>query len=374
MSDQVDPLDQLLRRAMATLDDHIPAGTFDTLAERTLLRLDDPSLRDEPWVGESPGEDPGRTNEAVAVPPVAEVIPLSGQRARASRRSRSTAAWTAVGLGLAAAAGAMVFVATRDQAEVAPAVSVRSRDRADALAPPASPAGTLTANRAPVVALPARSASEDPLAGSAAAAATPEGAPAIARVEKIAADVEPGVTKPEPATGRVVPQPPMTKGGAKGAASFEPKKTKAGKGKGTFYEVSPEDPAPLGGKVAPIKSAGPAGPDGGGSPGEHAKPAGVPPQKQGKFTLDPKALSNDEVVRGMSALAAQVKACAAGTLDRASVRLTVAPSGRVQQVTVAGALAGTSVGACIERTVKTATFSSWDGEPAVVDYEYLLSR
>src|SRR4051794_39015138 len=41
-----DDVDDLLRRAMTTLDHQVPDGYFDTLASRTLARLDDPALGD----------------------------------------------------------------------------------------------------------------------------------------------------------------------------------------------------------------------------------------------------------------------------------------------------------------------------------------
>ncbi|HEX7843736.1 MAG TPA: hypothetical protein VF469_39955, partial [Kofleriaceae bacterium] len=38
-----DDVDDLLRRAMATLDHQVPPGYFDALPERTLARLEDPA-------------------------------------------------------------------------------------------------------------------------------------------------------------------------------------------------------------------------------------------------------------------------------------------------------------------------------------------
>ncbi|HET7505341.1 MAG TPA: hypothetical protein VFK02_30185 [Kofleriaceae bacterium] len=47
MPDPVDDLDRVLRRALATLDDQVPPGTFDTFPDRTLARLD-ASVLDHP--------------------------------------------------------------------------------------------------------------------------------------------------------------------------------------------------------------------------------------------------------------------------------------------------------------------------------------
>jgi hypothetical protein len=43
-----DDLDNLLRRAMKTLDDQVPPGYFEDFANRTLARLEDGSMQDEP--------------------------------------------------------------------------------------------------------------------------------------------------------------------------------------------------------------------------------------------------------------------------------------------------------------------------------------
>jgi hypothetical protein len=75
----------------------------------------------------------------------------------------------------------------------------------------------------------------------------------------------------------------------------------------------------------------------------------------------------------MTAAAPRAQACFAGTQGLAVVRLTVAPSGQVQAVTVTGAFAGTPVAACVERAVRAATFPPWDGGPQSFGYDYLLS-
>jgi hypothetical protein len=76
----------------------------------------------------------------------------------------------------------------------------------------------------------------------------------------------------------------------------------------------------------------------------------------------------------MTAVAGQAQACFAGTEGLASLRLTVAPSGKVAKVTVTGLFAGTPVGACVERAVRAASFPAWDGRPQSVGYSYLLSN
>jgi hypothetical protein len=83
--------------------------------------------------------------------------------------------------------------------------------------------------------------------------------------------------------------------------------------------------------------------------------------------------SRDDVERALAAVAGKARACAGGTPGTVSLRLTVAPSGRIAQVTVTGPFAGTPAGACVERAVRTATFPPWDGAPQSFDYSYLRS-
>ena len=75
----------------------------------------------------------------------------------------------------------------------------------------------------------------------------------------------------------------------------------------------------------------------------------------------------------MTAVAGQARACFAGAGGTASLRLTVAPSGRIARVTVTGPHAGTPAGACLERAVQAATFPPWSGAPQSFDYSYPLS-
>src|SRR5512139_1526611 len=62
-------VDDLLRRAMATLDRQVPPDTFDALASRVLARLEDPAiavLRDEdaaPGVARGRAGEPGEDGE-----------------------------------------------------------------------------------------------------------------------------------------------------------------------------------------------------------------------------------------------------------------------------------------------------------------------
>ncbi len=105
------------------------------------------------------------------------------------------------------------------------------------------------------------------------------------------------------------------------------------------------------------------------------KEAGVSDaKKQAKPTLDKKSLSGTDIKTGMSAVAGKAQACFAGTQGAAAVKLTVAPSGQVQKVTVSGVFAGTPVAACVTSAVKSTSFPPWEGGPQTINYSYLLSE
>lgn len=122
---------------------------------------------------------------------------------------------------------------------------------------------------------------------------------------------------------------------------------------------------------------------GSGAKGEEGEPsfdallkeAGVPEgQKQKKIVLEKKSLSSVDIKKGMGAVTGKAQACYAGTQGTAQVRLTVAPSGQIQKVSVTGVFAGTPVGACVEAAVKGATFPPWEGGPQSFGYSYLLAE
>ena len=75
-----------------------------------------------------------------------------------------------------------------------------------------------------------------------------------------------------------------------------------------------------------------------------------------------------------SALASKAQACYKGTQGTASVKMTVAPSGKVTKVTIGGAFAGKPEGQCVSALAQSATFPPWDGGPQTVNYSYLLSE
>ena len=104
------------------------------------------------------------------------------------------------------------------------------------------------------------------------------------------------------------------------------------------------------------------------------KEAGVSDKKDAKVALEKKSLSGGDIKTGMGSVAGKATKCYAGTQGTAAVKLTVAPSGQVQKVSVTGVFAGTPVAACVESAVKSASFPAWDGGPQTISYSYLLAE
>jgi len=392
MSDEVD---DLLRRAMTTLDHQVPEGYFDTLESRTLARLDDPTIGELPSgaLPEEDAEDVAGIDELARAralrqagahasdpgavsPAVAQAVPLPDQRARGNRRS----IFTVVGLGLAAAAAAVIFVSThartasdservaqeRPQAEVeassvrlsrlSPSENVENlAGAANGSSAGSSPAAQPTGTASNTAASAPRPAAVSAHAGSAAPGD---------QIVQIAVDTPPSVAKPaDPAAkndegavavGKTLPP---KAGGKGGAFTYEPTKLKDSNSAEISGGGAPEKPISRKGKKGASNAQVMQG-----TPSAH-DPSAPPP-----------SLSRDDIQRSMTAVTAKVRTCVAGTAGHATVQLTVAPSGQVQKVAVTGAFAGTPAGTCVERAVKAAAFPAWTGEPASFGYDFPLSE
>jgi hypothetical protein len=157
----------------------------------------------------------------------------------------------------------------------------------------------------------------------------------------------------------------MTKEKNDKAETAEPKANAKGKdGKdGKAAEVAP---------TKPVKTEGDAG-----SVDDLLKEAGVAvAAKDAKPTLDKKELTRDDIASVMKGRSGAAQACLAktGVAGTVGVKLSVAPSGKVQKATATGPLAGTPTGDCVVAAASNATFPAWDGRPTTVIYSYLLSE
>jgi hypothetical protein len=273
--------------------------------------------------------EPGEAAAAVEQPGVTPITaakakpkapPAAGQRTGAR-----TALIAAAGLAVAAAAGVVIFMSTKDSATDAPMVQSASKRGAGTVLPElrqVAPAAATAADTAPAM-------------GSAAAAAEPRPLEVPADRSKV-----PALEKPTKSIGKYVPNVDEGTGG-KPTRKDEPKK-------------KPEPGDPDFEKLL--------------------KESGYQEKSAEKPRLEKKSLSGDDIKLGMNAVAAKVQACYAGQQGTAAVKLTVAPTGQIQKVTVSGVFAGTPVGACVEGAVQLVTFPPWDGGPQTVSYSYLLAE
>jgi hypothetical protein len=433
-----DELDNLLRRAMKTLDGEVPSGYFEGLPQRTLARLEDDqgmqtttSDRDRdlstgvptnpPSVG--PDDDSGLHDirslaetqkrrlsarvstsppvdddvlastsaswrtialpepaRMVSLPELADLPSKKDIKAKEKAARKSEAAIVAPIAALADAAATAPAVTPIGAHRPAPAPAAAKRTRMIALA------GIGLAAAAGVTIFIALQGNDHQTVVQSAQVAPSETAkPSGAAAQGSApAAIAAPVTVPIPAAVAADPQP---------APVVEP-------------VVPPPPPAPasaprgeLVSKHAPSKIT--TGKAAGGESKQDVKPAAAPAPKSGKAkdangdpsfddllkeagvnetkkpaapVLARKSLSGGDIKQGMSSVAAKAQACFAGTQGTASVKLTVSPSGHVDKVTVGGPFAGTAVGNCVAAAVHGASFPPWDGAPQSINYSYLLSE
>jgi hypothetical protein len=253
-----------------------------------------------------------------------------------------------LGLGVAAAAGGLIFM------------QMNKEDAKSAAAIASAPASDTVQAKA-----------EPPKAPE-----QPEPAPPPAAVEAAAA----GSAAAEPAAAEEADEPTGEAVATADAKASKP--SKRGKGKKT---VEKEEPAPkeetkvvVEDKKEPEKvepKKGGKG-EGEGEPSFDAllKEAGVDDKKkEEKPKLDKKSLSADDFKKGMAGIAGKAQGCYKGTQGTAMVKLTVAPSGKVSKVAIAGQFAGSPEGNCVESAVKSASFPPWDGGPQSFTYSYMLA-
>jgi hypothetical protein len=79
-----------------------------------------------------------------------------------------------------------------------------------------------------------------------------------------------------------------------------------------------------------------------------------------------------EVLSSLQAVEPAVRACAVERHGVATVRIVVAPSGRVTVATVLGEFAGTPTGSCVARAVRGARFPPFSGERFEITYPFQL--
>ncbi|MBA3454879.1 MAG: hypothetical protein H0T42_17455 [Deltaproteobacteria bacterium] len=428
-----DDLDDLLRRSMKTLDDQVPSGYFDGLPTRTLARLEDSTMQTtgssssskaSPVAPPPPAKERDEDSGLHDIRSLASSTKLRLSSRRSTQNpivheddvlASSSAGWKAVALPEPAKMVSLPELAdlpTKAEIEALDkAAQKKAKKRADKIDVASAPAAIEASTPAVATAAPAigsRIAAQSSggrgkmiaiigLGLSAAAASvfyfvvnnkdesksavsyeSKAGAPLPEMTAKQlppptpAAAVEPpAVVAAAPVEPAPVPEPVVPDK----AASKADKPAKVHKVEIRDTSMTKDKPAdkPVVAPKEEIKK--PAGDDGEPSFDALLKEAGVNDQKKdAKPKLDKKSLSGGDIKTGMGSVAGKAGKCYAGTQGTASVKLTVAPSGQVQKVTVTGVFAGTPVAACVESAVKSASFPAWDGGQQTISYSFLLAE
>ena len=438
-----DDLDDLLRRAMKTLDDQVPSGYFEGLPNRAMARLEEGSSMQttgtmgsdrNPSTGVPPQQD--KREEDSGLHDIRNLASTTKARLSSRRSTQnpivtddvlasSSAGWKAVALPEPAKMVSLPELASlptkreieaKDKAEKQAREAKATEDAAVAKvakrAAKAAPAAELPATEASIPSsapmIGSRIASQRTSSGrggtialvgmglAAAAGAVfyfgfynkqADKAPAPAAVATAKSEL-PKMSAPmmAPPAPHVEEPTPVVVPETTAAAPVEPAhddnvEAKAAEPKQKVHKVeirdTPKETKPEAVKPEVKKDDGKKKDPDAGDPSfdQLLKEAGVSDQKKEvKVVLEKKSLSGADIKTGMSSVEGKAKACFAGTEGSAAVKLTVAPSGKVQKVSVSGVFAGTPVGACVEAAVKSASFPPWDGGPQSFGYSYLLAE
>jgi hypothetical protein len=384
MSDDLDELDVALRRAMAALDGGVPAGYFDALPERTLARLDDPAIDELP-------DEPGRLRAVQVRPPPAEVDRRHEEEEEEEDDDDDDD-------GALYSSQIMPAIELPDPAEPEAVIAVPAAAAVEDLAARPASTGATGPVEAPggaVVSISAgsrrRSRMRVAIAGIGVAAVAAVAViylaagnpgrrmerPATSTGERSAPKTTAAAGSPGAGSGSAVAAGSAAITGPGSAAIAPPATGSAAQGSG--FAVMPEPPGKP--SVPPVKRPGKVKlpTKGSGSKLDAELPDGITKRGVGKKPTsdrprsDRAALSRGDIERAMTAVAGQARACFAGTRGTAALRVTVAPSGRIEQIVVIGAFAGTPTGACVARAVQAAAFPVWNGPSQSFDYSYLVS-
>jgi hypothetical protein len=251
-----------------------------------------------------------------------------------------------VGIGVAAAAGAAIFVTTQKSSDKAPAIAAATHTAAPAAVPPT----TMAAG-----------------AGSAEVSAD---------VQKAQDDVAKAQAEADAMRAQLAAQAPADKPATetKAPAKATPI-SKKGHGKVEQTETKPEETKQT---TPPVDTAKPDKKNADGSEPDFndlLKEAGVDQTKhEAKPKLDKKSLTGDDFKNGMAAVTSKAQGCYKGTQGTATVKLEIAPSGKIAKIAVTGAFTGKPEATCVAAAVRGATFPAWDGRPMSFTYPILLSE
>jgi hypothetical protein len=383
-------IDAQVRAAMAALDRERPVEGLAALAERTLARLDDPgiaALAEPPGLGlAEPGEPGAPTADDSGLHDIRALASETKARLSSRRSARATQelaggdpfdsssmSWGAVAMPEPARVVALPSVVRDAAADAQPAVAGAAepvRPRSRRVRPIAGVGIGLAVAAGVVIVVSSRPERRPPMIAAAPAREAPVTSEAMS-----AAPTDPHVVGEAAGSGAgadddraFTPAPTSVKPSAP-----RPKSAPPGKAKKSAPALIDGDAATKPEPAAPPPAAAdptPAEP----SLDTLMREAGVPPTPPPrKAKLDRAELSAADIKRGMTAVEPRARACFAGTQGTAQLQLAVAPSGRVERVTVSGPFAGTPVGDCVVRAASAAVFPAWDGAAQSFRYNFLLA-
>jgi hypothetical protein len=438
MIDDDDTLDALVLRAMKSLDDQVPAGYFEDLPNRTLGRLEDRSMDTAAASSDEDGKPVEREEDSglhdIRSLASSTRMRLSSRRISTSPPAddellaSSSGAWKAVALPEPARVVELPALPDVKSSAKLDAVTPAATARVVATVVATDEIPSTQKHAAKVAAAtprPNRSLLIGGIAGAVAAAAvavlvvtsrgghtTDDRSPPIATpaaAPPAPVDVEPKQAEPkkaEPAPAQspvVVTSVPIDTKGAEPTPAPEPiakapvkaPATEPAKPIGKRKVLTKQDPEPgfPDSKPGPVKKSSKIDKPESEPPVQAPSPApttkkseepdfndllkeaGVDQTKQpAKPKLEKQSLDASDFKTGMNAIRAKAQGCYNGTQGMASVKLTIAPTGRVTKVAVTGPFADTPVAGCVEAAVRGATFPAWDGAPQSFGYSYLLSE
>ncbi len=425
-----DDLDDLIRRAMKTLDSQVPSGYFEALPKQTLARLE----------GSMQTTGSTESEQASGVPPVNEDSGLhdirnlaqSTKQRLSSKRISTSPVATDEEILAASSAGWKAAVALPEPAKMvslpsidelpskqevrakekaaekaaaagaAPAVEVRQpfSQFARPTAPKKSKGGVFaivgvmaaaaagvgiyfyTQNQsAPATGKASERAETVAIAQTPPPAPAPTAAPAPAPAPPTVQPIEeaPPAQAAEPAKDDNAAADKIAAPPTKPTPPSKHVMTKGGKAKAevqkTETKVEETKPTPPPDNAKTGKKTAGKGDEQDPDFDQLLKEAGVDQTKKvQKPVLAKKELSSDDFKKGMAAIAAKAQACYKGTQGTVTFKVNVAPTGRISKVTVTGAFAGKPEGECVQGAVQGASFPAWDGAPQSFTYSYLLAE
>ena len=417
----VEALDQTVHKALSALEAQAPAGYFDSLAARTIARLDEP-LEELTMASDADAGKQGTTGNAGTATsggaPRDEDSGLHDLRSLATRtRSRMTSQRLAVldseaeistsaqalrAVALPEPAKMVALPAPPTAAPLGEAVAAAARAAEVKNAKPARARGTtnepaLATSSAPAVAQSSSGTGKYVIGGVVAIAAAAAVVFAVTRSSKkpaqVIAPVVAVATVPAPAPVAVVAPPPQVAVAVApevtppAAVETAPAPVEAPAKKAEPAIAKSDAPAkdkPSKAADAPKADKAVAAKTGGKGDGESLDDLlGAAGDKAGAQKAadapkpEKKSLTSGDIKSAMGPLSKRAQACqgSTGATGSVAIKVVVSSNGKVKSAEATGSFAGSPAGECVAKVARQASFPAWDGAPTItVDYAYFLAE